>query len=305
VPKPFRGHFGLIQRNAIGSWVRLHPQIQVILFGDEEGTAEVAQELGVCHVPEVARNEYGTPLLNDVFGKAEQLATHDVLCYVNCDILLMNDFMQAVRMVRQHSNRFLMIGECQNLDLTEPLSFDQPDWEERLHRRVKEKGKRRGPGALDYFVFTRGFYGELPPFALGRPFFDNWLVWRGRALKGPVVDATLITTAIHQNHDYSHVTGGQVWAQQGDEANQNLKITGGKRRHYNIFDATHYLTPTGWQRNWGAYFRLKSRWQIGMWKIKKKWWALQDFCWWIIDYTRPFRHRLGLRKPSVKRSKSP
>src|SRR5262245_24272757 len=65
-PKPFRGHIATIQRNAISSWTRLRPQCDIFLFGDDEGTAEVAKEFGVCHVPEMARNEYGTPLLSDV-----------------------------------------------------------------------------------------------------------------------------------------------------------------------------------------------------------------------------------------------
>ena len=35
-PKPFRGHIGVIQRNAIESWKRIHPDVEIILFGDEE-----------------------------------------------------------------------------------------------------------------------------------------------------------------------------------------------------------------------------------------------------------------------------
>jgi hypothetical protein len=68
VPKPFKGHVGVIQRNALGSWVRLAET--VILFGDEEGIADAARDLGARHVPEVARNRFGTPLVDGVFGKA-------------------------------------------------------------------------------------------------------------------------------------------------------------------------------------------------------------------------------------------
>lgn len=38
--KPFRGHDGVIQRNALESWEFLDPNVQVILFGDDEGTDE-------------------------------------------------------------------------------------------------------------------------------------------------------------------------------------------------------------------------------------------------------------------------
>jgi FkbM family methyltransferase len=53
--KPFRGHSGIIQRNALKSWTRLHPDIDIILFGDDEGATEVrrlsdvARELNLRH----------------------------------------------------------------------------------------------------------------------------------------------------------------------------------------------------------------------------------------------------------------
>jgi hypothetical protein len=43
--KPFEGHSGVIQRNALKSWKLLHPDIEIILFGDDAGGAELAREL--------------------------------------------------------------------------------------------------------------------------------------------------------------------------------------------------------------------------------------------------------------------
>src|SRR5262245_56609823 len=71
VPKPFVGHIGVIQRNALASWSRLGG---VIVFGDEPGVAEAAPDAGVRHVPDVAQNDYGTPLLSDAFRRAEELS---------------------------------------------------------------------------------------------------------------------------------------------------------------------------------------------------------------------------------------
>ena len=56
IPKHFRGHFATIQRNAITSWTRLTPRPEILLFGDEEGTGEIARELGLRHFPEVAHS---------------------------------------------------------------------------------------------------------------------------------------------------------------------------------------------------------------------------------------------------------
>jgi hypothetical protein len=57
--KPFVGHSGIIQRNALRSWKLLDPDVEVILFGDEEGAAEVSGELGLRHETKVERDERG------------------------------------------------------------------------------------------------------------------------------------------------------------------------------------------------------------------------------------------------------
>ena len=61
IPKQFHGYSGVIQRNAVKSWTLLRPPPEIILFGDEDGTAEAVKEFGIRHIPKVARNEYGTP----------------------------------------------------------------------------------------------------------------------------------------------------------------------------------------------------------------------------------------------------
>src|SRR5262249_21576215 len=149
--------------------------------------------------------ESGTPLVNDLFEKAEELANHPVLCYANCDILLRKDFLDAVQRISRWSSRFLMVGECWNLDVETALPFADRNWEAMLQDRVAKVGKPRGPFGIDYFVFSRGLYGRLPAFALGRSYFDNWLIWKVRSMGVPVVDATSEVIAIHQNHDYGHL----------------------------------------------------------------------------------------------------
>src|ERR1019366_7468872 len=107
-PKPFLGHIGVIQRNAIESWKRVHPQAEVILFGDEEGAAEAARALGARHEHEVDRNSLGTPLLSSLFDRAERLARHDRLCFLNADILLTDDFLATSTRLAQIHERSLM-----------------------------------------------------------------------------------------------------------------------------------------------------------------------------------------------------
>lgn len=299
LPKPFRGHIATIQRNAIGSWVRLHQACEVLLFGDAEGTGEVAKEFGLRHFPSVAGNEFGTPLLSNVFMKAEGAAQHDLLCYVNCDIILTSDFLVAVERVRQSCRRFLMVGECRNLEMGGVLSFDQPGWQEGLKRRALEHGKSRGLSAIDYFVFPRQLYGVIPPFALGRAYFDNWLIWKARALGAAVVDATRTVVAIHQHHDYSHVAGGRQYVLEGKEAQRNLQLAGGLRHRYWICDATHVLTPETLKLNLGRYFRVRALREEA--RIMARSLRPGTLFWLLAEWTRPIRHPLGLRLATFER----
>ena len=219
-PKPFRGHINVIQRNAIQSWMRVHREAEVILFGGDEGAAETCQELGIRHVPDVERNEYGTKYLASIYDRAQELARHDLLCYVNCDILLMSDFRDAVRRVAERHKAFLMVGRRWDTNITAPWDFDSLDWEKRLRALALGEGKQRPPQWIDYFIFSRGlYYKKIPPFVIGRPGWDNWLVWYARASKARVVDGSAVVVAVHQNHDYSYHPEGEkgVWEARSEE----------------------------------------------------------------------------------------
>ncbi|MDQ3877525.1 MAG: hypothetical protein M3290_04140 [Actinomycetota bacterium] len=240
-PKPFVGHIDLIQRNALASWTYLMAAEDVVLLGDEEGTSDAAREFGVRHVPEIARNDHGTPLVDDLFRHAESAARHKLVCYINADIVLMSDMLAAV--ARIPFDRFLMIGRRCDLDIDEPLDVGAPDWEDRIRRAAATRGRMHGPTGIDYFVYPRGLWGDLPPFALGRTAWDNYLVYRARLLQVPVIDASRVVSAVHQNHDYGHVRGGGEGAWKGPEAQQNLRLAGGLQRVFDIRDADWVLGP--------------------------------------------------------------
>jgi hypothetical protein len=259
VPKPFRGHTGIIQRNAIESWTRLSPRCEIILFADDPGTREVAAEFGARHLPDVARNEYGTPLLNSVFEEVEKAASHDLLCYVNADIILTADFLRAVEGVARQKVRFLMAGQRWDVDIREPLDFG-PSWEEHLLAHVARNGRLHPETAMDYFVFPRRCMVKLLPFAVGRPGWDNWFIYRTRKLGIPVVDVTRVVTVAHQNHEYAHVPNRRDETYEGPEADRNRELIGGSEHMFSLSDATHVITPKGLQRALGyRYLRRRLR----------------------------------------------
>jgi hypothetical protein len=262
LPKAFEGHSAIIQRNAIESWTRLEPRPEIILFGTDAGTAEIAAEFGLRHYPEVACTAHGTPRVDDLFERASKLASHSLLCYVNADIILLSDFSKAIGHVMGQFDKFLLISERFNLDLDFPWDFTAPDWQSKLMHFAVAEGTPSGIAAPDFFVFTLGIFGKIPPFAIGRMAWDNWLIYAARRRGFPVVDATPSLRAIHQNHDYRHITTSdtllkterQVAASQ--EGKINIALLPGGAANVNNLDASHLLvddkivparTPSHWR----------------------------------------------------------
>lgn len=257
IPKAFDQPFRLIQTNAVRSWVHLGSQCEIFLLGAERGTAEVAARFGIRHLPDVARNEYGTPLLGSLFAQAQRAATHDVLCYVNADIILMEDFLEAMTRVVRERWPAVVIGRRWDFDVDGAWEFDGIGSTERLRGMVRARGRLHAPYAMDYFLFPRGLWQDIPPLAIGRTLWDNWLIWRASTLGIPIIDASEAITAVHQDHDYSHLRGGSVAAWQGPEAAQNLQLLGGLDHIFDLRDATWILTPTSLRRARGPRYLLR------------------------------------------------
>jgi hypothetical protein len=236
--KPFTNpHINIIQRNAIQSWLRL-ADAEVILIGDEPGIAELAQEWGLKNVPSVQRDDNGIPLVSSVMQIGHEHSNSPLLCYANADMILMSDLLRAARQVSERAKDFLLIGQRWNLDLTEPFDFSG-DWESRLRLEVAQRGILFSPWGIDYFVFPRHLYPQVPDFTIGRVAWDNWMVYHARSTFKVAVDATLDFLAVHQNHDYSHLPGQKLY---GTEiAKSNIKKAGGRRCIFNILDTNYEL----------------------------------------------------------------
>jgi hypothetical protein len=238
LPKAFEGRNAFHQRIALASWTRLDPKPEILVMGSDPGVAEAAAEIGARHVPDIARNEHGTPLVDSIFEHAQRLASHDLLCYVNADIVLMSDFLPALRLVAKAKHRFVMGGQRRDLDLPDDWSMDAADWEESLRALANEHGQLHGPRGIDYFAFRRHLYRKVLPFAIGRTAWDNWLIFDAWRRGAALVDATSSVMAVHLNHDFSHARGYD-WVWKGPEAVRNSELAG--KGLFTLDDASHVL----------------------------------------------------------------
>lgn len=239
-PKPFTDpHIAAIQRNAIESWTLL-PDVEVLLIGDEQGLAEVATKLSVTHLPDVKCSDNGTPLISSMFQLARENSHSDLLCIINADMLLMPDFLEATKQVTNLRDKFVLLSQRWDLDVTGPIDFSE-GWVDRQSSIVNRQGFLHRPVGSDFFLFPKSYYTEVPDFAIGRAGWDNWMIYKARKEKWPVIDCTPSVMVVHQNHDYRHLPGGKPHYEH-PETNENIRLAGGPAAvRYTILDATHRL----------------------------------------------------------------
>lgn len=236
-PKPFTDtHINLIQRNAIASWRDLGA-VDVFLVGNEAGTREAAKELGVRHLPDVALNAQGTPLVSSIFDLARQASEAPMLAYVNADIILFPETLSFVQDVNQRAASFAIVGQRYDLDISEAIDFSD-SWPEKLRDDMLKNGRLHPPGGSDYFIFPRHLYMEIPDFAIGRAGWDNWMIYHAVSSPWLAIDGTPSLDVLHQNHDYAHLAGGDTHYR-AEESEDNAELAGGMRQLYTLLDV-HY-----------------------------------------------------------------
>ena len=262
-PKPFTNpHIATIQRNALLSWLHLGDEVEVLLVGEEPGLTEVAAETQVTLLSQVIRNDSGTPLVSSIFSLTRQHSHSPLLAYVNADMLFLPDFIQAAEAVVKRLEHFLVIGQRWDLDQRTLLDFS-PGWETCLRTDVSQRGRLHTPSGSDYFIFPRNLFTEMPDFAIGRAGWDNWMIYNARQQGWPVVDATPSILAIHQDHDYSHLPGGQSHYNLA-ESRQNENLAGGATNLFMVLDSDRQLVDGQIRNPKPSLLRILRRAEVGL-----------------------------------------
>ena len=248
-PKPFEGQTAVDQKNAIISWKLMMPDAQIILIGDDFGTQECAKAMDICHAGGVKVNELGTPRLDSIFRIAQEKARYDILMYINADIVFTHPAGVQIDLLINHykrGNDILAVGRRLDTDIKFELTLDDTNLNS-FYSNISSAlslAKLHGRSGLDYFIFNKNSF-EMPPFLIGRPCWDNWLLWHCYKKKFSLIDCSNSLKILHQNHDYGHSPSGGVGRVLGEEWDYNVRIAGGYRNQENLYCVTHRLTDFG------------------------------------------------------------
>ena len=255
--KSFTDIFKTIQLNALNSWRALSNDIQIIIFGDSDGSDEAAKEIGADYVPDVRCSPQGTPYLSDLFLQADKRAKFPIMTFINADIILPNNFLEPISIIQKRFKKFLMVGHRWDMDIVKIINFNKSIESKLFWEEAKKMSIRHACTGIDYFVFSKKTFGKLPDFIIGRPGFDNWIIWNARRRFVPIVDTTEIVQVIHQNHHFKfHNLTADPKIIPEEEGNFNKKLH--KGRTLNILDSTYKFSEGEILRKTDKASRIRS-----------------------------------------------
>jgi len=277
-PKPFTGEIDLIQRNSIKSWRSLKPDTQVILIGNEKGMSEVSKKYSLTHVSDVETNQCGTPLISSIFKIGQDRASTPYVCYTNADIIFLDDIMSIIERAQTYfpDGRFLITGRRWKMNIKEEIDTSDAGWSDSFVSFVEKTGELDHCGALDYFIFSKGLFKDILPFAVGRPFWDNWIIYKARNMKVPIIDATNAVMVVHQNHPLGWSAD---YHGRGVESVANKKLVRFQNTFCSLYDSTHVANRVGINRasvsrriygfciRWRAYFLFAISYDLYPWSL--------------------------------------
>jgi len=244
--KPFHGAVRDAQLNALRSWLRLHEDVQVIVFEKPAGIDLGAVDPRI-DVVENVDCDLGVPRVDRMFSHASTHARNDLVCFVNSDIVLTDEFVQmAAKHGRGLAGERLLVGQRWDFDnVAGEWAFDD-HWEARSLANVPKK--LHAPAGSDWFLFPRGQYppGRLPPLLIGRPGWDLCMIHEARRAGMHVVDASAASLVYHQNHDYSHKKVAYRSVHEEPEAQYNLRhLPEDGKFLFTLLACNEEVSPTG------------------------------------------------------------
>ena len=293
--KAFNGAADVIQRSALRSWLVACPDAEIVMFGPCEGAAEVCRAFGIQQVVSTRRAASGVPYFEDVAAWAATCGRADLQVYLNADILLPPDFEQHLSRVSSSllNNDFLLLG--QRIDLPQGQCIDGTRFYDQLRDLLRSgQAQLHRPTGMDYFVFRRGMWRDLPSLIMGRGGCDSALVAYCLRRKIPVIDASFAFPVVHQWHDYGHVDGGKPEAHYGEESQFNFRNHGLRDFAPHCLDANLTLMRSGrlapnprrswlrwlecegyYRRGWRMCPRFNQLWHVlrrgGFWVDQPEW----------------------------------
>lgn len=180
--------FEKVQRDAIESWLAINPAPEIIIVGNDFGTAEICKEYNLTHVPNVKTSASGTPYCNHFIWEAEKAASCATMLLCSGDIIIKQDTVDAALalLYQNQIKEYCVCARKLHVDITDGVKTDVrwATWQ-----------------AGDYWLHTKGIFDDMPDFLIGRHKNEKWM-FKSLCNKNALVDGSDVITVWHQQHPH-------------------------------------------------------------------------------------------------------
>ena len=230
IPKPFINENKNIQINSIKNWSEIKKS-RIILFGNKDEDLNIPIEYKNLLIKSLGSNSYQTPLISDAFKNIKKESKDDIIIYTNCDIIFSEEINLIINFI---SSNFQKLGNFLCYGRRRDLSCELDYQNIKNKNFLINNSKLHSYSGIDYLIYKKDAEFELPNFAVGRPGWDNWLVYNLFKKGFKLIDVTKVLNVYHQKHRSAYTRYSQ-------ESLNNLKLITNYSEIFTIRNSTHRI----------------------------------------------------------------
>lgn len=200
-PRPFKEPFLTPQINAINSWKKIHSDVEIFLINDEENSSKIFAEANNIKCINGKFSKYGSPLLRYALNEIKKQAKHKDIVFLNTDIIYIDGFIRSINAIRSHYKEYFVVGRRKDIELKQKIDFSNDNYKSLLID-LYNRGQLHNLSGLDYWIFPKNLFNDIPDFRIGKPGYDSWLLANASKKLVPTIDASQTVRILHQNHYY-------------------------------------------------------------------------------------------------------
>ena len=193
----------------IKNWLSLRPHVIPVVFTNATRIADECRRRGLDVFPVRVAAANGIPVLKFMFEDVMSTYNTTFYGYSNSDILYSNSLVETLTWISNASvdlkKPVMIVGKRTNVIYVK--ENDTTSWT-KLHAVATRRGKLFVGRAEDYFITSRPYpWKDIAEVVIGRPAYDNWLVYNARTYNHTVIDATKTLLAVHQTTRAGNIEG--------------------------------------------------------------------------------------------------